>query len=235
MFPVFCNGHFRKFKKTMGNNKNRIIRQVAKAGVLGPTALLFHPQIFLHREDPRVSHLIGCFREAVLEGGDGAIIFRTRPVNLVVESLNSVGSGRSFFKWTADFETRRKGVRKRNSTAFDNCPAAFPPQHACSEGTRLRQAHPRARAAHLGESPTRRPPASAPQPPRFVFGVALGRPLSHVSLSAAVTRSPISWWTLLKRPRSRSRTKAIVLFPPLDSASLPEWPSVQNDFHCICA
>lgn len=180
MFPVFCNGHFRKFKKTMGNNKNRIIRQVAKAGVLGPTALLFHPQIFLHREDPRVSHLIGCFREAVLEGGDGAIIFRTRPVNLVVESLNSVGSGRSFFKWTADFETRRKGVRKRNSTAFDNCPAASLPSTRARRGRACGRRIP-GRAPPTWGNP---PPAGLPRPRR-----------SHPALSSASrsgARSPTS-------------------------------------------
>lgn len=50
-----------------------------------------------------------------------------------------------------------------------------------------------------------------------------------------VTRSPISWWILLKRQRSRSRTKAIVLFPPLDSASLPECPFIYDYSHCLCA
>lgn len=61
---------------------------------------------------------------------------------------------------------------------------------------------------------------------------SLARPFTPVR---AVTRSPISWWILLKRPRSRSRTKAIVLLPPSDSASLPECPFLYNYFHCVCA
>lgn len=170
----------------------------------------------------------------------------TRPVNFAVESPISVGSGRYFFKWTADFETRRKkwwwwwwgGVRKRNSTASDNCPAAFPsPERVLSGGSACSRRSPApARAApplfgaptFAGDPPTAgRPPACAARPP----GLCLRRRAPALALPTfpgvqPVIRSPISWWILLKRPRSRSRTKAIVFisffgFRVLTGMSLP--------------
>lgn len=163
----------------------------------------------------------------------------------------SVGSGRYCFKRTADFETGRKGGWGWRWSGKGTQPpliTAQPPsllQDACSARQRP---HPRpggCARAHLAFSgrPPRRgiPPRGRAgicgQQPRFVSGgVALRRsPARPFSPVRAVTRSPISWWILLKRPRSRSRTKAIVLFPPSGSASLPECPFLYNYFHCVRA
>lgn len=120
------------------------------------------------------------------------------------------------------------------------------PQNACSvREAPAAAAAPTQRARRLlfsGRPPSRGipppgcPPASAAGPP----GLCLWRRARALALPTfpgvqAVIRSPISWWILLKRQRSRSRTKAIVLFPPLDSASLPECPFIYNYFRCVCA
>ena len=161
-----------------------------------------------------------------------------------VESPISVGSGRYCFKKTEDFETGRKGGSgKGTQLPLITAQQPFLFQDACSAG-----AAPASPAWRACAPPLFRAPTFAGNPPRPGWASAGSRPaLSPTSRSAArslarpftpvraVTRSPISWWILLKRPRSRSRTKAIVLLPPLDSASLPECPFLYNYFHCVCA
>lgn len=102
----------------------------------------------------------------------------TRPVNFVVQSPTSVGSGRCGFKRPGDFESGKAGGQA------------------------------------LGRPRRGEPPArSVPGPER---GRAALSPASRPALPRAqpVTRAPISWWILLKRPRSPRRTKAIVSLPP---------------------
>lgn len=73
-------------------------------------------------------------------------------------------------------------------------------------------------------------PPSRGAPARRVPGPERGRaalsPASRPALPRAqlVTRAPISWWILLKRPRSPHRTKAIVSLPPAAPQSFPESP-----------
>lgn len=134
------------------------------------------------------------------------------------------------------FRNGRKGGRlsgKGTQPPLLELPRSLPfPSTRARLGQRPRRPHhpPRGHARRLhfpgrpparGIPPRRPSPASAARPPGFVCGgVALGRSLSPTFPRVQpVTRSPISWWILLKRQRSRSRTKAIVLFPPRGSAS----------------
>lgn len=129
-----------------------------------------------------------------------------------------------------------KGTQPPQITAQQPCL----PQHACPVGEAPRGRCPgpaRGRCPSFPGPPSRgipRPPSpAAAARPRLCLrrrAPALARPTFPGV--QAVIRSPISWWILLKRQRSRSRTKAIVLFPPLDSASLLECPFIYN-FHCV--
>lgn len=165
----------------------------SKARTLSPTGFNF-PSIVFPAKDSSPGRTPGSSNRPMTisekRSWGGVLSSGIRPVNFVVESPISVGSGRYFFKWTADFETGRKGggVRKRNSTAFDNCPAAFlAPERVLRWGSaRGRCIPPRARAApppfgaptFAGNPPPGRAPASAARRPGFVSGVALGRSLS---------------------------------------------------------
>ncbi|XP_049482621.1 translation initiation factor IF-2-like [Panthera uncia] len=135
-------------------------------------------------------------------------------------------------------------VSEKRSRGGNACPVGEAPA-AAAPRPRHHPPPPPARAAPalFGE------PTFAGNPPRPAVPPRLrrGRPALSPAASRsgarsptfprvqAVTRSPISWWILLKRQRSRSRTKAIVLFPPLDSASLPECPFIHDYCHCVSA
>lgn len=137
-----------------------------------------------HRSPGRVASSRGRRRGQSRAQG-GLLPSGARPVDSAVESPISVGSDRYCFKWTEYFETGRKGgVRKRNSTAFDNCPAACPSPEGERRGGSARSAVARrARGAapfpgaHLPGNPPP-PPSAATRPPGFVCGVALRRSLA---------------------------------------------------------
>lgn len=188
------------------NKNNRVIRaHVLKARTLSPAGFYF-PWVDSPAKYSSPGRIPGSSNRPMTVSEKwcrgGVLCSRTRPVNFAVESPISVGSGRYFFKWTADFETAGRGVRKRNSTAFDNCPAAFPsPERVLGWGSACSgRIPPGARAApalfwaptFAGNPPSPAvPPASAARPPGFVSGgVALRRSLSHISRCAAC--NPIS-------------------------------------------
>lgn len=254
MLSTFCSGRLQTFSETINNNRNsRVIRvRALKARTLSPTGSkpplsVFVVSFFSTKYSspgriPGASYPPMTVSELWSRGG--VLSPGTRPVNSVVESPISVGSGRYFFKRTADFETGRKGGGSGKGTQLPLITARQPSllHNACGAGAAPAAAASPASAPPLFGAPTfagiPRPTGLGVcgRPPGFVSSVALRRSLaSPFSPVRAVTRSPISWWILLKRPRSRSRTKAIVLFPPSDSASLPECPFLYNYFHCVSA
>lgn len=232
------------------NKNNRVIRaHVLKARTLSPAGFYF-PWVASPAKYSSPGRIPGSSNRPMTVSEKrcrgGVLCSRTRPVNFAVESPISVGSGRYFFKWTAISKRQEGGSGKGTQLPLITAQQPSLPQNACSVGEAPAAAAspPGARAAPaLFGAPT-----FAGNPPSPAVPLRLRRGRRALSPAASrsgarsptfprvqpVTRSPISWWILLKRQRSRSRTKAIVLFPPLDSASLPECPFIYDYSHCLC-